>query len=103
MEPLSLPIINATAHELQKQLASGAVTSVELVTSFLAQIARHNRQGLKLNAILSVCPADIAISQAARLDQERQDGRIRSALHGLPIVIKVRDLSREEVRSPLTG
>ncbi|KAK7747238.1 hypothetical protein SLS53_001491 [Cytospora paraplurivora] len=77
-----------SAHEYQRLLSTGQLSSVALVNSFLDQIARHNHSGLKLNAVLSVCPRDTAIAQAQRLDQERGQGRVRSSLHGIPIIIK---------------
>lgn len=78
-----------SAHEYQLRLSTGQLSSVTLVNSFLDQIARHNHSGLNLNAVLSVCPRDAALAQAQRLDQERAQGRIRSSLHGIPIIIKV--------------
>lgn len=81
--------LQQTAHEYQTLIRDGHITSEDLVTSFLDQIDRHNHEGLKVNAILSVCPRDIAISQARTLDEERRQGKIRSDLHGIPIIIKV--------------
>jgi amidase len=78
-----------TAHELQKLIQTGQISSEELVLSFLDQIDKHNDAGLKLKAILSVCPRDIAISHARRLDDERRQGKVRSDLHGIPIILKV--------------
>lgn len=76
-------------HEIRSKLALGETTSVGLVGLFLDQIERHNHAGLGLNAIVSACPRDIAVAQAKRLDEERSAGRIRSKLHGIPIIIKV--------------
>ena len=84
----SVPLLRATAHELQQRLATD-LTSVELVEAALAQIERHNHNGMKLNAIVSVCPREIALEQAKRCDKERAEGKVRSALHGIPIVLKV--------------
>ena len=83
-----VPLLRATAHELQQRLATD-LTSVELVEAFLAQIERHNHNGMKLNAVVSVCPREIAIEQAKRCDKERAEGRVRSAIHGIPVVLKV--------------
>ncbi|ROV91721.1 hypothetical protein VPNG_09964 [Cytospora leucostoma] len=80
--------LQQSAHEYQHLLSTGQLSSVTLVNSFLDQIARHNHSGLKLNAVLSVCPRDAAIAQAQWLDQERGQGRIRGSLHGIPIIIK---------------
>lgn len=81
-------LLALTATEVQEQLQRGAVTSVELVEAYLEQIARHNHAGLHLNALISVAPRDKIIAAATRLDAERQAGRMRSTLHGIPIVLK---------------
>lgn len=80
------------ALEYQQLMRDGLLCSEELVSSFLDQIHRHNHDGLELRAITSVCPRDVALSQARKLDNERRRGEIRSELHGIPIVIKVRSL-----------
>ncbi|KAJ9144219.1 Amidase-like protein [Pleurostoma richardsiae] len=80
--------ITLPAHELQEKLSAGELTSVYLVEQFLAQIDRHNHNGMELNAIISACPANVAVCQARRLDNERKAGRIRGKLHGIPIVLK---------------
>lgn len=89
MASLSPHLVFSTAHELQQQLADGKTTSVELVDLFLDQIKRHNREGLKVNAVQATMPRGVAIERARMLDQERQEGRVRSVLHGIPIIIKV--------------
>lgn len=55
----------------------------------LDQSERHNSLGLKLNAVLSACSRDIAISEAEALDEERVQGKLRGDLHGIPIIVKV--------------
>jgi amidase len=61
-----------------------------VVEAYLDQIERHNRAGLALQAIISVAPRESVLAQARILDEERRQGRkIRSALHGVPIVVKV--------------
>ena len=82
-------LLHATARELQRLLSSGETTSVEIIEAYLEQIGKHNHDGLKLNALLAVRPKDQALAQARRLDDERKAGRIRSKLHGVPIIIKV--------------
>ncbi|KAK7423032.1 hypothetical protein QQX98_001322 [Neonectria punicea] len=65
-----LDLLTATAADLAKALAAGTVTSKDL-------------------AIISVPPKDLILSIASSLDDERARSRIRSPLHGVPIVIKV--------------
>lgn len=88
--PRSLPLsLQCPSHEYQQLMETGQLSSEILVNAFMDQIDRHNHNGLKLNAVLSVCPRDVAVSQARRLDEERRRGEIRSDLHGIPIIIKV--------------
>lgn len=75
------------AHEYQER--QGRLTSQDLVSAFLDQIDRHNNSGFKLKAVLSVCPRDIALARATRLDEERARGEVRGELHGTPIILKV--------------
>lgn len=64
------------------QLELGKTTSVELVK----QALKAHEQWLDKNAIGSVLPS--AIELAENLDEERKNGHLRSALHGIPIAIK---------------
>lgn len=79
-----------TAHELSALLSAGQTTTVDLVTAFLDQIERHNHNGKKLNALVAVAPREDVLSRAAQLDRERAARKVRSVLHGIPIVLKVR-------------
>ncbi len=73
----------ASATELSALLEQGKITSLALLEQYLARIEAHNP---KLHAVLELA-AD-AREQAARLDAERAQGQGRSALHGLPILLK---------------
>jgi amidase len=77
-----------TALELADALASGATTSVEIVTALLARIAELDAPGttIELRSVLAVSPD--ALNDAKRLDDERATGNVRSPLHGVPILIK---------------
>lgn len=86
-----------SAHEYQVLMQDGHLSSKDLVNYFLDQIERHNNLGLKLKAILSVCPRDLAISQAKVLDEERRQGKVRSDLHGIPIVVKVGETRAQQI------
>lgn len=80
----SIDLLTTTAEDLQQLLAAGELTSVELVDRCFAQIDRHDDY---LRAVLQRNPQ--ARTVAATLDLERKNGRIRGALHGIPILIKV--------------
>lgn len=87
--PMASPLLWLPAHDLVSRLAAGETTSAELVELCLGQIERHNRRGLGLHAVIAARPRDDAVAEAARLDGERRAGRVRSRLHGMPIVLKV--------------
>lgn len=76
--------LTTTAWELQEQLSARKITSVELCKRFLYQISEHDHY---LNAVLAITPT--ALSQAALLDKERFNGKVRGPLHGIPILVKV--------------
>jgi Asp-tRNA(Asn)/Glu-tRNA(Gln) amidotransferase A subunit family amidase len=67
-------------------LEQGRRTSVQLVDAYLARIAAYDAGGPQLNAMIRLNPA--ARSDAAALDSERRQGRVRGPLHGIPIVLK---------------
>lgn len=78
-------ILTATADDLQRELSSGGITSKQLVKIYLAQIERHNDY---LKAVISTAPEPLLLERAAILDDERQSGKLRSPLHGIPILVK---------------
>src|SRR5512142_122448 len=92
-EPIDLA--NATLFDLRAALGNGDLTSRELVRACLDRIEALDRSGPKLNSVIEVNPE--ADSIAARLDGERRDGRLRSALHGIPVLLKDNVDSGEEM------
>jgi len=72
--------------ELQEKLASGELTALGLLESYLERIEQIDRHGPALNAVIELNPDAPGIAEA--LDRERQAGRIRGPLHGIPILIK---------------
>jgi amidase len=84
----SIEICSATATELAEWLRTGATTSVEIVTALAARIAEIDAPGttIELRSVLALAPD--ALEHAQRRDDERSRGELRSALHGVPILIK---------------
>ena len=72
--------------ELQQLFLAEKMTSQEIVSLYLEQIERIDKQGPKINAILEINPE--AMEQAKQLDEERQKGQLRGPLHGIPIILK---------------
>lgn len=69
-------------------LEDGAVSTVDLVDLYLAQIEKHNHNGAKLNAVVSTAPRAMAMKLAQQLDDERAQKKLRGPMHGIPIIIK---------------
>jgi amidase len=80
--------LTTTAFELCDLLNAQALTSVEIVETYLHQIEQHNRRGRQLRALISVAPRHELIRIAKKLDAERARGKRRGPLHGVPVVLK---------------
>jgi amidase len=76
----------ATVDTLGQRMASGALTSRALTQAYLARIEAVDRAGPRLGSIIEVNPQSLEIAEA--MDRERKAGRVRSPLHGMPIVLK---------------
>ncbi len=72
-----------TISELQQKMSTGELTSLQITEAYLERIRKYDD---KVNAVIEVNPD--AESIAAERDAERANGRIRGALHGIPILIK---------------
>ena len=72
--------------DLQAAMARGETSSHALVQAYLARIIELDRNGPRLNAIISLNPR--ARADAAALDAERASGRVRGPLHGIPVLLK---------------
>ena len=79
-----MDLIHQSATRLLERLAAREVSSVELTTAFLDQIARHDTQ---VRAFLHV-DREPALAQAAEIDRRRQQGGALGPLAGLPVAIK---------------
>ena len=73
-----------TASEALAAIASGRLSSVELVTSCLAQIKATDNK-IKAWAFLD---GDVALAQAAECDRIRKAGLATGPLHGIPVGLK---------------
>lgn len=71
---------------LEAKQAAGEITSEQIVRDYLSKIAAVDDSGPKLNAVIATFPD--AIEQARKLDAERAQGRVRSPLHGIPVLVK---------------
>ena len=79
--PIDITTMDIT--EISKALDEGILTSEELVNLYLDRINSYNSN---YNAIITI--NNKAIDEAKALDKERSGGKVRSILHGIPIIVK---------------
>lgn len=80
------PLKHITVEQANKLMQKRQLSSVELTQYYLKQINSVDDAGPQLNAIVDISPD--ALRQAAAMDAERKAGKVRSALHGMPVVLK---------------
>ncbi|WP_438822232.1 amidase [Kineococcus terrestris] len=79
-------VVEADVEQLQAALATGEVTSVELVARYLQRIGRYDRSGPRLNSVPVLDPT--AFEQARAADLRRARGEQRGVLDGVPFTVK---------------
>ncbi|KAI1427349.1 putative amidase [Xylaria sp. FL1777] len=81
-------LLSWTASDFQRFMQNGTYTSRQLVQLCLDQIDKHNKAGMQLRAIISIPPREQILALADQLDEDRERGRVRGPLHGIPIIVK---------------
>jgi amidase len=76
----------ATIADINAAMDANALTSEKLVGLYLKRIDAYDKKGPKVNAVITLNPN--AVAEARALDAERKKKGRRSALHGIPIVVK---------------
>lgn len=76
-------LVEVTIGELQAKMKSGKLTSRRLVEMYLERIKQIDT---KTRSVLELNPDALAI--ADQMDKERKRGKLRSPLHGIPVLIK---------------
>jgi len=76
----------ATIADLHRLIATGQYTSRSLCQAYIARIAEIDKAGPELRAVLELNPDALSIAEA--MDAERQAGKSRGPLHGIPVLIK---------------
>lgn len=75
-----------TVQQMQEWLKDGKYSSEDIVKTYLDQIRDIDKNGPATNSIIELNPDATEI--ARQLDNERNLGKVRGPLHGIPIVIK---------------
>ncbi|KAG4437656.1 hypothetical protein IFR05_006867 [Cadophora sp. M221] len=85
MNVLRNDILHLDVRKLQTLLDTTKVKCIQLVDLYLDQIHRHDGY---LHGMLSMPSRDALQRIAAVLDEERTAGKVRSKLHGIPVIFK---------------
>jgi amidase len=75
-----------TISELQEKMEAGELTSRRIAELYLERIEEVDKNGPYINSVIELNPDALEIADT--LDAERQAGKTRGALHGIPILIK---------------
>ena len=79
-------LLEASIESIRQTMNSGSLTAVQLTQYYLDRIAAYDQKGPGLNSIRVL--NDDVLKQAEALDDERNQQRARSMLHGIPILVK---------------
>jgi amidase len=82
----SIAVDEATIAQLNTAFDTSSLTAEQLVKICLSRIKAYDKQGPSLRALITVNPD--AVEAARHLDFERRTKGRRSALHGIPVVLK---------------
>jgi amidase len=85
-EPTMIDVVELSIADAQRALEDRLYSSRELTQAYVDRIDAIDRHGPALNSVIELNAA--ALSDADRLDGERAQGRVRGALHGIPILLK---------------
>src|SRR5690242_5122367 len=82
----SFELSTATLADINAAMDAGALTSEKLVGLYLKRIEAYDKQGPRINSVITLNPK--ALEEAQALDRERKAKGPRSPLHGVPVMIK---------------
>ncbi len=88
-QPAGAPVLDVaelSATEAGAKMAAGELSSRELTRAYLDRIAKMDKAGPALNAIIELNPK--ALEEAEALDAERKAGKLRGPMHGIPVLLK---------------
>jgi amidase len=71
---------------MQEKMESGEITARQITENYLDRIAKYDKSDGGTKAVIEINPD--ALANADRLDEERNTGKVRGPLHGIPVLIK---------------
>lgn len=76
----------STIAGLQEKMGTGALSSQSITQWCLERIRQIDKNGPALHSVIEINPDAMSIAES--MDTERKGGKIRSPLHGIPVLIK---------------
>ena len=75
-----------TITDLQQKMQSKQFTSRLITELYLKRIDQIDKKGIMLNSVIELNKD--ALNMADAMDREREKGKVRGPLHGIPVLIK---------------
>ena len=82
----SFQVVEATIDDIHSAFKSGKLTAHQLVQAYLDRIEAYDKNGPKLNSIITLNPN--AMAEADKLDEQYKKSGLTGPLHGIPVLVK---------------
>ena len=86
MSQPAFDVVETTVAEIHAGYAAGTLTARQLVQLYLDRIEAYDRNGPRINSIVTLNPA--ALEEAERLDDAYRTSGLVGPLHGIPVMLK---------------
>jgi amidase len=86
IKPGDFKLNELSVQQLQGMMDRGELTSKQITQLYIERIKKIDQKGPKTKAVVEVNPDAVSIAES--LDKERQEGKVRGPLHGIPVLIK---------------
>jgi amidase len=85
-EPKKFELVEATVEDVHAEYKAGRLTARALVRAYLDRIEAYDRNGPKINSVITINPK--ALEEADALDAAYKRSGPVGPLHGIPVVLK---------------
>ena len=82
----AVDVVELSAMDARERMNAGTLTARALTQAYLDRIAAIDDAGPRLDSVIELNPN--ALADAEALDAERQQGKVRGPLHGIPVLLK---------------